>query len=370
MEKRMLVPPVTTDPAAVFFAKENPQEAALHEIQYENLQTLWSALLHRDDLLALQYRTCEGSQRILHPSLREGVDWQLSYFDPDGFAAMHADYQKDGQAPPQKGHALQELIWELTADHAHSGKALTLLLKDGEKERLFEAGPHSFLVDLAKLFALSNRVPISPASDLFRVYEKKHGKLSRNIYQRLLTDALLIGSGPLRAGILQKQTVGAVFPSDRKPMDHGSFPIEDYCLVDRTAIEEGHGMDPERFLWQCHMLDPQLGSPAKEGLVVFEKDGRFTVYQAGPGGMRELPDEILDLQTRQRILYGLDMRQEHALLLRYTEFVKTEGIPLDLSQEEARIKEIEQISYIRKKEKQPQAAAKKRANVGRMQKGR
>ena len=106
MDRKLIMPNVTADPAAMFFEDENPQEAALHEIQYENARVLWDALIHRDDFQAAQYSTPEGSQRILHHSPRDGVDWQLSYVAPDGIPTMHGDFLEDGHDSPHSGHIL------------------------------------------------------------------------------------------------------------------------------------------------------------------------------------------------------------------------------------------------------------------------
>lgn len=82
--KIIILPPVTADSDAMFFEDENPAEARLLEMQYENAQYIWQSIVHMEGFRAAQYMTQTGQARILSPSTRDGIDWQLSYIGADG----------------------------------------------------------------------------------------------------------------------------------------------------------------------------------------------------------------------------------------------------------------------------------------------
>lgn len=346
MDRKLIMPNVTADPAAMFFEDENPQEAALHEIQYENARVLWDALIHRDDFQAAQYSTPEGSQRILHHSPRDGVDWQLSYVAPDGIPTMHGDFLEDGHDSPHSGRTMRELMQDLSTDNARTVKEITLLLADAEKgDRNVDERTSSFIADIAKLYALNNRTPIDPEADLFRAFERRNGTVDRAEYNQVLTDTLMTGAEPPKVAILQPVMDGLIFRPYSDVIRNDDFRAENYNLVYQTDAPEIVRMNPEQIFE--HFNSPALspgdyyGTSISVGdIVVTENAGEFKVHFVDRIGMRELPEDFLDTQTRQKILYGLDVRQERDLLQRYVEFVSREGIDLDLTQETERISQI------------------------------
>ena len=346
MDRKLIMPNVTADPAAMFFEDENPQEAALHEIQYENARVLWDALIHRDDFQAAQYSTPEGSQRILHHSPRDGVDWQLSYVAPDGIPTMHGDFLEDGHDSPHSGRTMRKLMQDLSTDNARTVKEITLLLADAEKgDRNVDERTSSFIADIAKLYALNNRTPIDPEADLFRAFERRNGTVDRAEYNQVLTDTLMTGAEPPKVAILQPVMDGLIFRPYSDVIRNDDFRAENYNLVYQTDAPEIVRMNPEQIFE--HFNSPALrpgdyyGTSISVGdIVVTENAGEFKVHFVDRIGMRELPEDFLDTQTRQKILYGLDVRQERDLLQRYVEFVSREGIDLDLTQETERISQI------------------------------
>lgn len=346
MDRKLIMPKVTADPAAMFFEDENPQEAALHEIQYENARVLWDALIHRDDFQAAQYSTPEGSQRILHHSPRDGVDWQLSYVAPDGIPTMHGDFLEDGHDSPHSGRTMRELMQDLSTDNARTVKEITLLLADAEKgDRNVDERTSSFIADIAKLYALNNRTPIDPEADLFRAFERRNGTVDRAEYNQVLTDTLMTGAEPPKVAVLQPVMDGLIFRPYSDVIRNDDFRAENYNLIYRTDAPEIVRMNPEQIFE--HFNSPALrpgdyyGTSISVGdIVVTENAGEFKAHFVDRIGMRELPEDFLDTQTRQKILYGLDVRQERDLLQRYVEFVSREGIDLDVTQETERISQI------------------------------
>lgn len=346
MDRKLIMPKVTADPAAMFFEDENPQEAALHEIQYENARVLCDALIHRDDFQAAQYSTPEGSQRILHHSPRDGVDWQLSYVAPDGIPTMHGDFLEDGHDSPHSGRTMRELMQDLSTDNARTVKEITLLLADAEKgDRNVDERTSSFIADIAKLYALNNRTPIDPEADLFRAFERRNGTVDRAEYNQVLTDTLMTGAEPPKVAVLQPVMDGLIFRPYSDVIRNDDFRAENYNLIYRTDAPEIVRMNPEQIFE--HFNSPALrpgdyyGTSISVGdIVVTENAGEFKAHFVDRIGMRELPEDFLDTQTRQKILYGLDVRQERDLLQRYVEFVSREGIDLDVTQETERISQI------------------------------
>ncbi len=96
------------------------------------------------------------------------------------------------------------------------------------------------------------------------------------------------------------------------------FRAENYNLVYQTDAPEIVRMNPEQIFE--HFNSPALrpgdyyGTSISVGdIVVTENAGEFKVHFVDRIGMRELPEDFLDTQTRQKILYGLDVRQERDL---------------------------------------------------------
>lgn len=346
MEKKLIIPKVTVDPAAMFFQEENPQEAALHEIQYDNARVLWDALIHREDFQAAQFSTPEGSQRILHHSPRDGVDWQLSYIAPDGIPTMHGDFSEDEHYSPDSGRTMNELLQDLTNDNARTVKEITLLLNDAEKgDRNVDERTSAFIADLAKLYSINNRTPIDPESELFRAFEQTNGTIDRGEYNQVLTDTLMTGGEPPKVAILQPVKDGLTFRPYSEVVRNEDFRSENYNIIFHTDAPDMTRMTPEQLFEHFNSPAPRPGSYYGTSLsvgdiVVTETTGEFKTYFVDRIGMRELPEDFLDTQTKQKILYGLDIRQERDLLQRYVEFVTREGIDLDLTQETERINEI------------------------------
>ena len=59
-EKILTIPRETVDPVAMFHEDENPQEAALLEIQIDNGRYIWEAIVNREDFRAAEFVLKDG----------------------------------------------------------------------------------------------------------------------------------------------------------------------------------------------------------------------------------------------------------------------------------------------------------------------
>ena len=361
-QKYITLPPVTADSAAMFFEDENPAEARLLEVQHENARYIWQSIVQREDFRAAQYMTQSGQTRILAPSTRDGIDWQLSYIGADGIPNMHGDYtapehRRDESDPEEifrsllhpeevkpQGHSMEELFKELARDGGRHERTVTLMLDEAQKgDNSVDERNSLFIAEMAKRYAVYNRTPISPESELFRAYEEKIGTVDRAEYQRILTDTLITGEQPPRMAILQPQMDGLVFRRYEDVRRNENFKSENYEIV-YISDEMGEATPNEvyaKFNEPGARPGDYYGTSVSTGnILVYERDGKFTAHFVENAGFTELPEDFLDFQTRQKIQFGLDVRQEQGLLQRNVDFVTEQGIDLDVSQDIARLEAI------------------------------
>ena len=348
--KLITLPPVTADSAAMFFEDENPAEARLLEVQHENARYIWQSIVQREDFRAAQYMTQTGQARILSPSTRDGIDWQLSYIGADGIPNMHGDYiepehMRDGNDPEEiQGHSMKELFRELSLDGGRHERIVTLLLDETQKgDNSVDERTSLFIAEMAKLYAVYNRIPIDPESDFFRSYEEKYGTVDRAEYQRILIDTLFTDGQAPRMAILQPQMDGLAFMRYKDVQRNEDFKPENYEIV-YISDEMGEAAPDEvyaKFNEQGARPGDYYGTSVSVGnILVYERDGKFTAHFVNDMGFVELPEDFLDLQTRQKIQFGLDVRYEQDLLQRNIDFVTEQGIDLDISQDIARLEAI------------------------------
>lgn len=348
-ERRITVPRETASPTAMFFEDENPQEAALLEIQQNNGEYIWNALIQREDFRGLGYTLPDGRQQILSPSTREGIDWQLSYIGSDEIPTMHGDYLEGENIDPMKGHTMKELYRELHHSTFRHDTEVTLLLEE-KGERNMDEKQHyliddiSFIVDMAKLYAVYNRIPIDPESEYFKAYEKNTGEvLNRAEYQRILTDTLVQGERPPRMAILQPQEDGLIFRRwrevDKSRVVSGNYEV--------TYISDELGnATPEEVYAEFNKPEARPGnyyghSVSTGDIIAYEKDGVFSAFYADSFGFQELPETFFDRETVWKIRLGLDVREEHDLLKRHIDFTMAQGIDLDVTADQERLAAID-----------------------------
>lgn len=345
MDTKLIIPRVTASATAMFFQNENPKEAALHEIQYDNLNYLWKSIIRRADFRAAQYQTPNGSQRILHPSTQRGIDWQLSYIHPDGVPSMHSSYQEGGDSSPSQGHSMEDLFRDLSNDNARIEKEVTILLDDITKKGVQKVDERtsSFIADIAKLYAVNNRIPITPESDLFRALERANGTVDQAEYQRILTDTLMRGEQPPRLAVLQAKDRNYTFRAFDE-INVGNFNSN---LHEITYISDEIGsMTPEEVYYKFNApgarpSDYYGHSLSMGDVLVYDRNGAFSAIYVDKGfGFVDLPNDFLTQEVKQKIRMGLDVRQERDLLQRVVGFVSEQRVPVDMSQEIERTEEI------------------------------
>lgn len=343
MEKKLTIPQKTASPTAAFFRDESPAEAALLEIQTDNARYLWQALVRRMDFEAAQYTLWDGRERILSHSSREGIDWQLSYIGSDGIPMSHGSFIEDSHYDPMEGRSMKEMFHELSTDSSREAKEVTFLLGDtGEGEKNVDKKTYAFITDMAKLYAVNNRIPIDPESEFFRAFERDNGAVDRTEYQHILTDTLLRGDTLPRLAILQSRDYNITFRSwddiDREKVKSGNYEIIHLSdEMGKSTADEVY----DAFNVSTQRPGDYYGTSVSMGnVIVFENNGTFTAQFVDTFGFVDLPENFLSQETRQKILYGLDVRQERDLLQRILEFVSAQDVEVDMTQERERMGEI------------------------------
>lgn len=94
----MEVPAITADPAELFKENDEERQAVLLdelERQEKAQRSAWANIITAPGFVALKFvqRTEYPMTLILHPSSRQGIDWQLSRFGwENGEAYGHGDF--------------------------------------------------------------------------------------------------------------------------------------------------------------------------------------------------------------------------------------------------------------------------------------
>jgi len=109
------IPARKSDPCVFFHG--TPEEKAAAEQEEKEIETAWKDILYGMSFDAFQFTNNIGNVVILSPSIRPGIDWQLSYFDDRG-AIMHGNYcwRKENL---KNGHSMKELLRELQTQTTH-----------------------------------------------------------------------------------------------------------------------------------------------------------------------------------------------------------------------------------------------------------
>ena len=340
------MPPKTASPTAAFFREENPLEAELLDVQYDNAAYIWQAIIRRDDFQAAQYKVTDGRVRILSHSVRNNVDWQLSYIGSDDVPTMHSDYLEDENYDPLQGHSMAELYNELANDGARHIREVELVLQENRERgnRDMDEKISLFAADTAKMYALYNRIPISPDSEYFASAENVLGEIDRKEYQRIITDTLITEEHPLRVAVLQAQSDDLSYQSWKRVNQNNvlSSNYEIIHIYDESNLREA---EPERIYTKFNEPGARPGnyygtSISTGDIIVTEESGEFKAKYVNDIGFVDLPDTFFDDETKQKILLGIDVRQERDLLQRYTDFINANSFSFDISQELSRLNEL------------------------------
>lgn len=90
-ESKKTFPALHIDYTVFFLGTEAEQETA--EAKEAERAAELEKIIFSADFIALEYTTRRGQRRILHHSTRNGVQFQLSFIDPDGVPAMHESFK-------------------------------------------------------------------------------------------------------------------------------------------------------------------------------------------------------------------------------------------------------------------------------------
>lgn len=139
MEKAISIPSITVDPKVMFYEDEQPDEFKAYNEQRVVVKNTWKDILNNENDI---FQGAEfpvpgnnGQTIILSPSVREGIDWQLSFIDKDGVPAMHEDYYRNDSDNPNRSKLNNEdaLISRLTDYSLYNREITVRVLYEGEQ---------------------------------------------------------------------------------------------------------------------------------------------------------------------------------------------------------------------------------------------
>lgn len=140
MEQRIKIPPITVDPVVVFFEDERPEEFALYESQRTAAENAWREIIMGDDhtFAGAEFTTPgeHGQTLILTKSIRDGIDFQLTFLDGNNEPVMHEDYYIDSTVdPPEIRDNMRMSLYSHLANYSRGGREITVTVEYEEKER-------------------------------------------------------------------------------------------------------------------------------------------------------------------------------------------------------------------------------------------
>ena len=178
-KKTVRMPSVTVDPDVLFHEDEQPDEARRYLEQIAAVKEAWENIFKDPDhvLNALQFKTSDKYPQsiVISPSVRDGVDWQISYFDYTGEAISHRNcLETEHYKKHQQGASLLSLYSELSA-YSLDNREVIVTVEYNEKERKIPLTKEreQFIKDIATLDWLNNKD--SESSALYRVYKEQFG---------------------------------------------------------------------------------------------------------------------------------------------------------------------------------------------------
>lgn len=131
-EHTITIPAITIDPTVAFFEDERPQEFAQYEEQERIVENAWRDILLNDNFKGAEFRigtVGKASPIVITKSLRDGADYQVSYFDSKNIPNMHENYylkEVNGQMDivGDNGYSLFSKL----ANYSHDGKEINVNL--------------------------------------------------------------------------------------------------------------------------------------------------------------------------------------------------------------------------------------------------
>lgn len=203
-----------------------------------------------------------------------------------------------------------------------------------------------FIVDMAKLYAVYERIPIDPKSEYFKAYAKSAGLDLQcpSEFHRLVTDTLIQDEKPPRMAILQPQEDWLFFKPWRE-IDTDRIVGTDYEVT--YLSDELGNATPDKVYAEFNKREARPGdyyghSVSVGDIIAYEKDGKFSAFYVDSFGFQELPEKFFDRETVWKIRLGLDVRQERDLLERHINFVREQDIDLDITADQERLAAIDQ----------------------------
>ena len=122
MEKVLYLQPDTSDPLVAFFGSNEEVENA-RKLR-ESIVKEWKSIICAKGFTALEFKNALDNTLILHKSIREGEEWQLSRFDSRG-AIGHTIYNHG----KSEYHDINDLPYDLYSEcSTHNKTRVTVLI--------------------------------------------------------------------------------------------------------------------------------------------------------------------------------------------------------------------------------------------------
>lgn len=234
------LPSMDIDPAYAFRYSEADADAAEEKIRQRKDEI--RDLIQRDGMRGIQITKPDGRVEILTPSIRDGVQWQLSYYGSDGLATMHENYGQTGDAKGDAGiHSMEEL-YEHFARMTFQDDLTLETLEDTDLDMKDEDVAQS-VEDDAELFAqVTEDQDAREALELVNKLDESTGELTKGQWESRrgdVADKILqeTGSGYSRLKLMKE--LGTLYQAmDDKTMDFGE-KVQYAREIMRKVLNEG-----------------------------------------------------------------------------------------------------------------------------------
>lgn len=230
------IPSITIEPTVVFFEEERPDEVRQYEEQRAAVREIWQSMLNDETrtFRGAQFVTLGNGQTvILTRSVRENVDWQLSFIDRDGIPAMHEDYIQNPESPLYSSmNNMNRLYSRLTGFSLHGNEISVEVEYEGERNivQIQSAGISNY--EGYAVFAQFDRYGQNPEERIY--FGKTENYDNHGNYDNTDGSLMYLSDNGRMFSFLTGQ---GWTESQQTMIDNGAFTVDDYAEYER--LREG-----------------------------------------------------------------------------------------------------------------------------------
>lgn len=228
------IPTITVEPSVVFFEEERPDEFKRYSEQRQTVKETWQSILNNENRMfrGAQFVTPGNGQTvILTHSVRENIDWQLSFIDRDGIPAMHENYVQDPSSPEYSSLNNMDRLYSRLTNFSLHGNEISVEVEYGKKVVKVQSANISNY-DGYDVFSQFDRNGLEAKEKIY--LGKKENYDNRGNYDNTDNSLVFISDNGKMYSFL---TGEGWTESQQEMIENGAFSVDDYAEYAR--LREG-----------------------------------------------------------------------------------------------------------------------------------